>query len=291
MPQFYNLTDSDLRRALNGYLPDDSQFWPEDEIVNLQPEFFLSLDSTYLSLSSNQESFKLFLGAAAMATASFFARSLRRPGHGIFHVPGISKVLQYRLLVNRELSIKYFLTVAPLYGTWEPTTVISALLGTSVSVQFPSYIRFSVFFNDRFQLYSREELGRGAGRLLADVRRLELIARAVLPNASAHEIRDVYDLSYAAHVASYIPRMPEWLQASPGERPDASLEKDRIFFYLVCYAQCGTEDRERLRKMAACNVGLPAVPLFRKAFKCRPRHHLVKNFTWPEPPETTTEEP
>ncbi|KAL1419578.1 hypothetical protein MTO96_025315 [Rhipicephalus appendiculatus] len=62
MPQFYNLTDSDLRRALNRYLPDDSQFWPEEEIVNLQPEFFLNLDSTYLSLSSNKESFKLFLG-------------------------------------------------------------------------------------------------------------------------------------------------------------------------------------------------------------------------------------
>ncbi|XP_075721626.1 uncharacterized protein LOC142764964 [Rhipicephalus microplus] len=253
-PQFYNLTDSDLRRALNGYLPDDSQFWPEDEIVNLQPDFFLNLDSTYLSLSSNQESFKLFLGAyavwllspiasgylrsslladlgqendeasyhsvkcfdtleaimplvrfhlhleanenvermrlvarlsvdafgtclgsygeslrnhasavlaqlalnafnmtttwrqlnrayaylpsdrnvssffelyrrAALATASFFALSLRRPNHSIFHVPGISQVLQYRLLVSRELSIKYFLTVAPLYGTWKPMTV------------------------------------------------------------------------------------------------------------------------------------------------------------------------
>ncbi|XP_075722830.1 uncharacterized protein LOC119168431 [Rhipicephalus microplus] len=420
-PQFYNLTDSDLRRALNGYLPDDSQFWPEDEIVNLQPDFFLNLDSTYLSLSSNQESFKLFLGAyavwllspiasgylrsslladlgqendeasyhsvkcfgtleaimplvrfhlhleanknvermrlvaqlsvdafgtclgsygkslrnhayavlaqlalnafnmtttwrqlnrvyaylpsdrnvssffelyrrAALATASFFALSLRRPNHSIFHVPGISQVLQYRLLVSRELSIQYFLTVAPLYGTWEPTTVIAALFGTLVSVQLACYMRFVILYNHRFQPYQRGELGQDARRLVDDLGRLVLIVRNVLPNASDHEIREVYDWSFAAHVASYMLRRPKWLQTSAGGWQDTSFEKDRLFFYLVCYAQCGTENRERLRKMAACNVGLPAAPLFRKAFKCQAGHHLVKNFTWPEPGQPTVAE-
>ncbi|KAH8029280.1 hypothetical protein HPB51_024705 [Rhipicephalus microplus] len=153
MPQFYNLTDSDLRRALNGYLPDDSQFWPEDEIVNLQPDFFLNLDSTYLSLSSNQESFKLFLGA---------------------------------------------------YAVWLLSPIASG--------------------------YLRGEIGQDARSLLDDVGRLVLIARNVLPNASDHEIREVYDWSFAAHIASYMLRRPKWLQTSTTGRQDTSSEKDRLFF-------------------------------------------------------------
>ncbi|KAH6930204.1 hypothetical protein HPB50_011788 [Hyalomma asiaticum] len=63
VPRFYNLSDPDLRRAVNGHLPDESQLWPEDEIVVLQPEFIVKLDEEQLSHSGYQESFKLFLGA------------------------------------------------------------------------------------------------------------------------------------------------------------------------------------------------------------------------------------
>ncbi|KAL1447760.1 hypothetical protein MTO96_028335 [Rhipicephalus appendiculatus] len=63
VPQYHSLSDPDLRRAVNGYLPDDSQLWPVDEIVNLQPEFFARLDATHLRKTGYQERFKLFLGA------------------------------------------------------------------------------------------------------------------------------------------------------------------------------------------------------------------------------------
>ncbi|KAL3248177.1 hypothetical protein MRX96_056590 [Rhipicephalus microplus] len=63
VPQYHNMSDPDLRRAVNGYLPDDSQLWPVDEIVNMQPEFFSRLDATHLRKTGYQERFKLFLGA------------------------------------------------------------------------------------------------------------------------------------------------------------------------------------------------------------------------------------
>ncbi|XP_037576802.1 uncharacterized protein LOC119459027 [Dermacentor silvarum] len=422
LPQFHSLTDPDLRRALNGYLPDESQLWPEDEIVNLQPEFFQNLDDMYLSQSVYQERFNLFLGAyavwmlsplasgyltssmladmghkndevnyrcfkcfealeavmplvryhlhrgatddikhlrsiarlstssmsaclrsygesvekhaaailphisvnafnmtttwqmldsmyaylpsvpdvptffelyrrAAMATAAFFTRSLRRPHHSIYHVPGIAKNRQYRLLVSREVSVEYFLTTPPLYGTWRPTTVLSALSGTPISVQLANFIRFTMFFNSRFQCYPREELPPGASDLSDDLRRLAQVAAESLPNASVYEMREVSQASFAAHAASYIPSIAEWRPASAGGGNETTLELDRLFFYLICYSQCGTEERERLKKMAACNVALPAAPRFRKAFKCGPRHRLVTNFTWPEPAVTVTAEP
>ncbi|KAH7944716.1 hypothetical protein HPB51_028569 [Rhipicephalus microplus] len=59
VPQYHNMSDPDLRRAVNGYLPDDSQLWPIDEIVNMQPEFFSRLDATHLCKTGYQERFKL----------------------------------------------------------------------------------------------------------------------------------------------------------------------------------------------------------------------------------------
>ncbi|XP_075553853.1 uncharacterized protein LOC142586866 [Dermacentor variabilis] len=422
LPEFHSLTDPDLRRALNGYLPDESQLWPEDEIINLQPKFFHNLDNMYLSESVHQERFNLFLGAyavwmlspfasgyltssmladmghknaesiyrcfkcfealeavmplvkfhlhrsaaddikplrsiarlstrslssclrnygeseeknvatilqhialnafnmtstwrmlddmyaylpaepdvptffelyrrAAMATATFFTRSLRRPKHSTYHVPGIIKNRQYRLLTIREASVEYFLAAAPLYGTWQPATVLSALSGTIISVQLATLIRFTLFFSSRFQLSPPEEFSPGARGLYRDGRQLAQIANESLPNASVYEIHEVAQASFAVHAASYTQWMAEWRPASAGGGDETKLELDRLFFYLVCYSQCGTEERERLKKMAACNVALPAAPRFRKAFNCGPQHRLVTDFTWPEPPLTATAEP
>ncbi|KAH6923182.1 hypothetical protein HPB50_024605 [Hyalomma asiaticum] len=63
VPIYFSLQDSELRRALNGHLPDDSQLWPEDEIVNLQPPLFEKLNATHFSDHELAEGFKLFLGA------------------------------------------------------------------------------------------------------------------------------------------------------------------------------------------------------------------------------------
>ncbi|XP_037273143.2 uncharacterized protein LOC119165054 [Rhipicephalus microplus] len=63
VPVFFSLRDSELRRALNGHLPDDSQLWPEDNIVNLQPALFDKLNVTHFSDYKLVEGFKLFLGA------------------------------------------------------------------------------------------------------------------------------------------------------------------------------------------------------------------------------------
>ncbi|KAH7954790.1 hypothetical protein HPB49_021856 [Dermacentor silvarum] len=62
-PAYNNLSDPDLRRAINGHLPDESQLWPQDEVLNLQPNLFAELDAMYLSRGEFQDRFKLFLGA------------------------------------------------------------------------------------------------------------------------------------------------------------------------------------------------------------------------------------
>ncbi|XP_075526365.1 uncharacterized protein LOC142558091 [Dermacentor variabilis] len=73
VPAFLDLGDSELRRALNGHLADDSQFWPEDKIVNLQPKLFAQLNATHFSHNNFTENFKLFLGAYAVWLLSPYA--------------------------------------------------------------------------------------------------------------------------------------------------------------------------------------------------------------------------
>lgn len=57
-----SLDDPELRRAINGHLPDDSQLWITDELVDLQPGIFDALDKEHLRVESKRDSFKQFLG-------------------------------------------------------------------------------------------------------------------------------------------------------------------------------------------------------------------------------------
>lgn len=66
LPVYMNLSDPEMRRAINGHLPDDSQLWPEDEIVNLQNAFFVEFDRVFLKEASVRSRLKLFLGAFAV---------------------------------------------------------------------------------------------------------------------------------------------------------------------------------------------------------------------------------
>lgn len=62
-PAYTNLSDPELRRAVNGHLPDKSQLWPEDEIVNMQPNLFAVFNQAHLKDGDARDRFKLFMGA------------------------------------------------------------------------------------------------------------------------------------------------------------------------------------------------------------------------------------
>ncbi|KAH7975846.1 hypothetical protein HPB52_006191 [Rhipicephalus sanguineus] len=71
LPRLQRMNDFELRRAVNGHLPDDSQLWLDDEIVNLQPLLYRALNETHFS--GNAESFMLYLGAYAVWWLSPYA--------------------------------------------------------------------------------------------------------------------------------------------------------------------------------------------------------------------------
>ncbi|KAL1475228.1 hypothetical protein MTO96_020034 [Rhipicephalus appendiculatus] len=107
VPVFFSLRDSELRRALNGHLPDDSQLWPEDDIVNLQPELFDKLNATHFSDRKLTEGFKLFLGAYVVWLLSpFVSRYLTAAMMADMGVPSFAAAyLRYKCMQAVELTL------------------------------------------------------------------------------------------------------------------------------------------------------------------------------------------
>ncbi|KAH7977029.1 hypothetical protein HPB52_023211 [Rhipicephalus sanguineus] len=73
-PAYQALNDSDLRLALNSELPDDSQLWYDDAVVNLQPLLYREFEREQLWADDiSRKRLKLWLGAYAVWMAAPFA--------------------------------------------------------------------------------------------------------------------------------------------------------------------------------------------------------------------------
>lgn len=62
-PKYLNFTDVDFRVAVNRHLPDNSQMWPDDLILCLQPQLFRRFLSRYFGSAEVMSQLKLFIGA------------------------------------------------------------------------------------------------------------------------------------------------------------------------------------------------------------------------------------
>lgn len=284
VPTFTNLSDPEIRRAINGHLPDDSQLWPQDEIMTVQPVLFSEFDNAFLATAAARSSFKLFVGAyvvwllspytsgyltqamlgdlgvahtmethimdhcfesvtmlmplvlwklmadsvtsgtlpydamrmvkasltrvistygenqkthidetmrrlsinahnqsltwdllnkayaniqvefhgdyfvmmrrASESSVLFFKGSLKHPSNNIIHIPGVSNLYMYRMLVARELVVRSHFLVPPLTVPGYPRQVVAAVLGTSISLHILTLIDLVFFHNDRLQVSS-----------------------------------------------------------------------------------------------------------------------------------------
>ncbi|XP_070396748.1 uncharacterized protein [Dermacentor albipictus] len=507
VPAYLDLSDPELRRALNGHLADDSQLWPEDEIVNLQPRLFAELNATYLSHNNFTENFELYLGAytvwlllpyvsnylttrmlediglasfersfrhhkcmqalevtlplakwkveyggtgdktytwkmlrlttlsfnqlgtvygdafrnlfstiasrlavnewnmtltwdtldsayayvpfhakagffdlyirICMAGIRIFKKSLQQPRLTVIHTPGIATSRLYRILVAREVVIENFLRTPPLFDLRHPLPVLAAFVATLICKEVIVLGRLILYHDEHFKIAAagllmsalspppghayrypvemegssldlstmstvtenvsgqrasptdRQVLKRqphaittGPGvdesttmRLRAvfvqhDLanpifRQLQLLVTdlghydallkrsGVLANYLPRERQELKAASYAALIASNIPRLPEAQTFARAAKEATAADRrltfrgfpeDQLYFLVRCFSECGGD---KIFQRAICNLALPSVPAFRRAFKCKPYHRLVTNFTWSEPNSTT----
>ncbi|XP_037529095.1 uncharacterized protein LOC119406421 [Rhipicephalus sanguineus] len=108
------------------------------------------------------------------------------------------------------------------------------------------------------------------------------------------DYRKLIAAGLAAYVANGITRLPEAQNffrmaaeatTAIGRRSTfRDFREEQLYFLVTCFMECGSPDHDASVQRAICNVALPTVADFRRAFKCEPYHRLVTNFTWPEPP-------
>ncbi|KAH6922295.1 hypothetical protein HPB50_012322 [Hyalomma asiaticum] len=402
-PQFLDVSDPELRRALNGHLADDSQLWPEDKIINLQPHLFYEFNKTHFSRGNLTENFKLFLGAYVvwllspyastylttrmledMGFASFEQRyrhhkcaqaledtlplvqwqsehgtrnqrayfssvmshvsvnawnmtmtwdmldsvysyvpfdseegfldlyiricvtstgilkkSLRRTKLAVLHSPGFATFRLYRLLVAREVIVPNFLRTPPLFDLRHPLPVFVALVATVICRELVVLGRFILFYDDDFIKYNTAHpMFRQLTPLLRDLDNYQRTAArsGFVDRSTRQEYRELVAAGFAAHIANGIMSLPEAQafaqrvkEAGPTDwrRPTfQGFRMEQLYFLVSCFVLCGSSHEGAALQKATCNVALPTVAAFRRAFNCKPHHRLMTNFTWPEPNST-----
>ncbi|KAH7975780.1 hypothetical protein HPB52_005199 [Rhipicephalus sanguineus] len=430
LPEYLDLRDPELRRALNGHLADDSQLWPENEIVSLQPGLFYELNATHFSRANLTENFKLFLGAyvvwlfspyassylttrmledAALesraqryqhqkctqaledilplvmwesehgdrnyklytwkmlhftalsvdqlgevygdafrvyfsnvvsrvginawnmtlkweiidsvysyvpfdSTAGFLdmyirisvrsigilKKSLHRTSLIILYPPGSATFWLYRMLVAREVIVPNHLRRPPLFDVRHPLPVLVALVATVICRELVVLGRFILYYDENFTPVPTHPVYGQLVSLLRDLRSYASLLQSSgsVGHYTKRDSRKLIAASLAAHVANGITRLPEAqnffrmaAEATNGNGRQPTFQdfrEEQLYFLVTCFMECGSADHDASLQRAICNVALPAVVEFRRAFKCEPYHRLVTNFTWPEPPSWTT---
>ncbi|KAL1441586.1 hypothetical protein MTO96_008549 [Rhipicephalus appendiculatus] len=376
--RYLNLSDAELRRAINGHLPDDSQLWTDDEVVDLHPGVFESIDEMYLRVDGQRERFKQFLGAYLVWTLSPFvssqldkamiadmgrvdsaqARRSRECFETISHVmPLVSWKLQSDLVGDVRFvwgvfhsvvrALRHFIAS---YNEWMDARIaettaqlkVNALNMSSTWTMLdrmyafvPGGAKKGTCYFDRYRRIARAAASLHKQSLRAprqntyhlpgvshEINYRLLVTREVPKYSSRHmEMALGQELHADTHrfrnaVRSYANHTTKTMTLTKRESNDIlrsslamlsavhaveghyeELTRDvwvpttksfpgvpasRLLFLLTCFRNCGASGRLRFLKKLLCNVGLPTVPSFPRAFQCRPGDPMRSNFTWRE---------
>ncbi|KAH7986750.1 hypothetical protein HPB49_025823 [Dermacentor silvarum] len=250
------------------------------------------LDQAYahVQLDSNSGFFDLYLRTCRLSI-TVSKHSMRRPRNIMLHAPGIASVVLYRNLVVREVIVQSFPVVATPMDSPHLLPVLAAFVGTEICKQLLTIARFLLRYDDSF----RSILVR-SNWTDHDVTREHyenLVRRSRFVEKFNHREMDELVLdSLTAYFASYIPSLPEAravavemaeAHASDEQSSLIGVPADQLFFLVNCFTRCGEAGTAYELQTVICNLALPSITTFRRAFKCEQRHRLVTNFTWPEP--------
>ncbi|XP_070396750.1 uncharacterized protein [Dermacentor albipictus] len=230
-----------------------------------------------------------------------FKKSLHQPRLTVIHTPGIATSRLYRLLVAREVVIDNFLRTPPLFDLRHPLPVLAAFVATLICKEAVVLGRFILYLDEHFKHDLANPIFRQLQLLVTDLRDYDALLKrsGFLDYHLPPAWRELRAASLAALFASNIPRLPEAQafarvakEATSADRRQTfrGIPQDQLYFLVRCFSQCGGTG-DTIFQSAVCNLALPAVAAFRRAFQCKPHHRLVTNFTWSEPTWPTRSAP
>ncbi|CAN7989938.1 unnamed protein product [Ixodes pacificus] len=246
------------------------------------------LDKMYefLDITQSGSFFVIFLKASSNITA-YFKDSLLTPQHNIVHLQGVSVIRLYRMLVLRESVVKSYLMAPPVTLPDHPVQVQAAVTGTELALDILQALEYSFLYDANFKELNETDIRpTGVGKYLRELvtiyRHLKvLIIGRFLQN---NRVREIVLQSYATAVA-FSAHGLSTTNASVGVATYApkgfeGIPGDQLFFLVKCFTACSNLARLQRHSKMLCNIALPAVKGFNKAFGCSPSQPLAFNFSW-----------
>ncbi|XP_065311288.1 uncharacterized protein [Dermacentor albipictus] len=223
-------------------------------------------------------------------------QSLRSPRQNIYHLPGVSHEIVYRLLVAREVPVSYASLSPPLSVPGHALAVPLATVGIPATNHVLALLYMDLYSDHHFQPHSEEKMKQILGLPLyndmtnfGESLKIRVNGTAEAQTLTLQERYDIMKSSIATLAAVHVIEKhytelakAVWLPAAtsfPGI-PDS-----KLLFLLTCFMNCGSTGRLHFLKRTYCNIALPAVPSFLRVFHCPPGSRLVTNFKWRSPME------
>ncbi|XP_054932079.1 uncharacterized protein [Dermacentor andersoni] len=183
------------------------------------------------------------------------------------HVPHLATNPVYRLLVAREIAIPPYALLWPVFHREYPAAVNMGLLGTFIARGLVDMV-FYMFFQDKdFQPLPRAQV-KFPPALLDFIERLRRSLKYSLKSlkngtTSRRDIEELIKQVIAGHLVSRA------LATVSSPKPTAyfsALPAERLLYMATCFRYC--QMTPKLRSFAACNVVVPHLPGFARAFGC-----------------------
>ncbi|XP_064482678.1 phosphate-regulating neutral endopeptidase PHEX-like [Ornithodoros turicata] len=212
----------------------------------------------------------------AHANSRRFKESMKHPRQDIVHLPLVSTVSIYRLLVARELRLPLTLVAVPLLVETTPLHVKMAALGSHLAYDIFQLMHFVYFSNDDFQ--PKHPGDRTVPRKVYE--RYRHFSRAMREHLlKGHVLEDEVEQTYVVFHAmgtNFAHRQVARLTNSTEQV--YGFPSNRLFYLVRCFLVCGKEAPSVLQS-AICNTVVPQVPGFATAFGCAPGQPMYLDLT------------
>ncbi|XP_064463797.1 endothelin-converting enzyme 1-like [Ornithodoros turicata] len=242
---------------------------------------WVALDKIYKYIPFLKGNFFHMYRTIAKSNARVFKETIRRPVRDVLHLPLVSSIPVYRLLVAREIQVPMLFLSPPIITKSAPLQAKMATLGAYIAgnmFQLMYFVHFadedfhpidkqrikdfSKVVYERFFNYSESiaDLLGNTALAIEQIEQLVFLFRAMGINAVYREVIR-HNLVNSTEIVG-------------------GFDLKRLFFLVACFLNCGPA-QAGVREDALCNMLVPQVNGFAAAFGCKPGQPMYIDFSHP----------
>ncbi|XP_065295755.1 uncharacterized protein [Dermacentor albipictus] len=181
------------------------------------------------------------------------------------HVPNLATIPVYRLLVAREIAIPPYALLWPVFHREYPAAVNMGLLGTFIARGLVDMVFYMFFRDEDFLPLAQVKFPAALLDFIERLRRSLKYSLKSLKNGTTSRI-DIEELMKQVIAGHLVSRALATVSSPKPTAYFSALPAERLLYMATCFRYCQTTPK--LRSFAACNVVVPHLPGFARAFGC-----------------------